>query len=69
MNNNFFFYEVIQKEKFEQMRKESEQARLIHQLSNKIEASQGDRVNIREKIAELKSRLALEVKSFNWSLR
>ena len=35
MNNNFYFYEVLQREKFEQMQKESEKARLLRQLSKK----------------------------------
>jgi hypothetical protein len=69
MNNNFFFHEVLQKEKFEQMRKESEQARVLRQLSKKIEVKEKNRINIKEKFIEFKTRLAMEVKSFGWSLR
>ena len=69
MNNNFFFHEVLQKEKFEQMQKESEKARILRQLSKKKEANRKIRFNFREKIDQIKTRLATEVKSLSWSLR
>jgi hypothetical protein len=69
MNNNFFFHEVFQKEKLERMQKESEQARILRQLSKKREANRKIRINIREKIDHFKSRLATEFKSLSWSLR
>ena len=70
MNNNFYFYEVLQREKFEQMQKESEKARLLRQLSKKKEAVNFDnRLIIQEKLAQFRARLKLELKSLRWSLR
>ena len=69
MNNNFYFYEVLQREKFEQMQKESEKARLLRQLSRKEVVNWDNRLIIREKIAQFRARLKLEVKSLIWSLR
>jgi len=70
MNNNFHFYEVLQREKFEQMQKESEKARLLRQLSKKKEAVNLDnRFIIQEKLAQFQARLKLELKSLRWSLR
>ena len=69
MNNNFFFHEVLQKEKFEQMQKDSEKARILHQLSKKKEANRKIRFNFREKIDQIKTRLVTEVKSLSRSLR
>lgn len=70
MNNNFYFYEVLQREKFEQMQKESEKARLLRQLSKKKEAVNLDnRLIIQEKLAQFQARLKLAMKSLRWSLR
>jgi hypothetical protein len=70
MNNNFYFYEVLQREKFEQMQKESEKARLLRQLSKKKEAVNLDnRLIIQEKFAQFQARLKLALKSLRWSLR
>jgi len=70
MNNNFYFYEVLQREKFEQMQKESEKARLLRQLSNKKDVVNRDnRLIIQEKLAQFQARLKLELKSLRWSLR
>ena len=70
MNNNFYFYEVLQREKFEQMQKESETARLLRQLSKKKEAVNLDnRLIIQEKLAQFQARLKLAMKSLRWSLR
>ena len=70
MNNNFYLYEVLQREKFEQMQKESEKARLLRQLSKKKEAVNLDnRLIIQEKLAQFRARLKLELKSLRWSLR
>lgn len=70
MNNNFYFYEVLQREKFEQMQKESEKARLLRQLSKKKEAVNLDnRLIIQEKLAQFQARLKLALKSLRWSLR
>jgi hypothetical protein len=69
MNNNFYFYEVLQREKFEQMQKESEKARILRQLSNKKVAHRDNRLIIQEKLAQVHARLKLELKSLRWSLR
>ncbi len=70
MNNNFYFYEVLQREKFEQMQKESEKARLLRQLSKKKDIVNWDnRLIIQEKLAQFRARLKLELKSLRWSLR
>ena len=70
MNNNFYYYEVLQREKFEQMQKESEKARLLRQLSKKKEAVNLDnRLIIQEKFAQFQARLKLALKSLRWSLR
>ena len=70
MNNNFYFYEVLQREKFEQMQKESEKARLLRQLSKKKDIVNWDnRLIIQEKLAQFQARLKLELKSLRWSLR
>jgi len=70
MNNNFYFYEVFQREKFEQMQKESEKARLLRQLSKKKDIVNWDnRLIIQEKLAQFRDRLKLELKSLRWSLR
>jgi hypothetical protein len=70
MNNNFYLYEVLQREKFEQMQKESEKARLLRQLSKKKEAVNLDnRLIIQEKLAQFQARLKLAMKSLRWSLR
>ena len=70
MNNNFYFYEVLQREKFEQMQKESEKARLLRQLSKKKDVVNWDiRLIIQEKLAQFKTRLKFGLKSLRWSLR
>jgi hypothetical protein len=70
MNNNFYFYEVLQREKFEQMQKESEKARLLRKLSKKKETVNLDnRLIIQEKLAQFQARLKLALKSLRWSLR
>jgi hypothetical protein len=70
MNNNFYYYEVLQREKFEQMQKESEKGRLLRQLSKKKEAVNLDnRLIIQEKFAQFQARLKLALKSLRWSLR
>ena len=69
MNNNFFFHEVLRKEKFEQMQKESEKARIVRQLSKKREANRKIGINFRGRLEQFKTRLATEVKSLSWSLR
>ena len=70
MNSNFYFYEVLQREKFEQMQKESEKARLLRQLSKKKDVVNWDiRLIIQEKLAQFKTRLKFGLKSLRWSLR
>ncbi len=69
MNNNFYLYEVLQKEKFEEMQKESEKARLLSLLSEQKVNHQDNKVSILEKLVQFKNRLAMEVKSLSWSLR
>jgi hypothetical protein len=69
MNNNFYFYEVFQREKFEQMQKESEKARILCQLSNKKVVNPDNRLVIKEKFAQFCARLILEVRSLTWSLK
>jgi len=61
--------EILRREKFEQMQKESEKARLLRQLSRKEVVNRDNRLIIQEKIAQFRARLKLEVKSLIWSLR
>ena len=69
MNNNFYFYEVIEREKFEQMQKESEKARIMRQLSTKKVVNPDNRLAIQEKFAQFCAHLILKVRSLTWSLR
>ena len=61
--------EILRREKFEQMQKESEKARLLRQLSTKEIVNWDNRLIIQEKLAQFRARLKLEVKSLIWSLR
>lgn len=69
MNNNFYFYEVLQKEKYQEMQRESEKARLLRQLSGEKLKPQDNRFAFLEKLVQFKNRLAIEVKSLSLSLR
>ena len=69
MDPNYYMIEILRREKFEQMQKESEKARLLRQLSRKEVVNRDNRLIIQEKIAQFRARLKLEVKSLVWSLR
>lgn len=69
MDPNFYMVEILRRENFEQMQKESEKARLLHQLSRKEVVNWDIRLIIQEKIAQFRACLKLEVKSLIWSLR
>ena len=61
--------EILRREKFEQMQKESEKARLLRQLATKEIVNWDNRLINQEKLAQFRARLKLEVKSLIWSLR